>query len=71
MKRLTQEERPGATVPGMKQGSKVVGLDSRTGSLTPGKQADLILIDGDDLNTFPMNDPVSTAVLICNDRGLA
>lgn len=48
------------------QGARTTGLERRTGSLTPGKQADLILIDIDEINTFPINDPVSTAVLICH-----
>lgn len=33
-----------------------------TGSLTPGKAADLVLLDAEDLSVFPVNDPVGTIV---------
>ncbi|MGW2768368.1 amidohydrolase family protein [Streptomyces sp. NPDC001275] len=38
------------------------GLDSRTGSITPGKDADLILLRADDLTVFPVTDPAATIV---------
>jgi cytosine/adenosine deaminase-related metal-dependent hydrolase len=38
------------------------GLDTRTGSLTPGKDADLVLLRTDDLTVFPVTDPVGTLV---------
>nr|WSY51376.1 amidohydrolase family protein [Streptomyces sp. NBC_00886] len=38
------------------------GLDARTGSLTPGKDADVILLRTDDLTVFPVTDPVGTVV---------
>ncbi|MFJ8509826.1 amidohydrolase family protein [Streptomyces avermitilis] len=38
------------------------GLDARTGSLTPGKDADVILLRADDLTVFPVTDPVATIV---------
>jgi cytosine/adenosine deaminase-related metal-dependent hydrolase len=38
------------------------GLDARTGSITPGKEADLILLRADDLTLFPVTDPVTTIV---------
>ncbi|MDQ1031737.1 cytosine/adenosine deaminase-related metal-dependent hydrolase [Streptomyces umbrinus] len=38
------------------------GLDARTGSLTPGKDADIILLRADDLTVFPVTDPVATVV---------
>jgi 5-methylthioadenosine/S-adenosylhomocysteine deaminase len=38
------------------------GLDARTGSITPGKDADLILLRTDDLTVFPVTDPVATIV---------
>lgn len=44
-------------------GAKALGLDARIGSLTPGKQADLVLIDSNKLNMQPVNDPVSTVVM--------
>ncbi|AIA74077.1 cytosine deaminase [Halomonas campaniensis] len=44
-------------------GAKALGLDDRIGSLTPGKQADLVLLDSNQLNMQPVNDPVSTVVM--------
>ncbi|MFF1916284.1 amidohydrolase family protein [Streptomyces sp. NPDC058239] len=38
------------------------GLDARTGSITPGKDADVILLRADDLTVFPVTDPVATIV---------
>jgi cytosine/adenosine deaminase-related metal-dependent hydrolase len=38
------------------------GLDARTGSITPGKDADVILLRADDLTVFPVTDPVATVV---------
>ncbi|MEV8638433.1 amidohydrolase family protein [Streptosporangium sp. NPDC051023] len=38
------------------------GLGARTGSITPGKDADLILLRTDDLTVFPVTDPVATIV---------
>jgi cytosine/adenosine deaminase-related metal-dependent hydrolase len=42
--------------------ARALGLDDRTGSLTPGKQADIIVLRTEDLNLFPVNDPIQTAV---------
>jgi cytosine/adenosine deaminase-related metal-dependent hydrolase len=36
-------------------GARHLGLDQKTGSLTPGKEADIILLDGTHLNVFPVN----------------
>jgi 5-methylthioadenosine/S-adenosylhomocysteine deaminase len=36
-------------------GAKHLGLDSKTGSLTPGKEADIILLDATHLNVAPIN----------------
>jgi cytosine/adenosine deaminase-related metal-dependent hydrolase len=38
------------------------GLGPRTGSITPGKDADVILLRADDLTVFPVTDPVATVV---------
>lgn len=38
------------------------GLDARTGSVTPGKDADLVLLRTDDLTVFPVTDPAGTIV---------
>jgi 5-methylthioadenosine/S-adenosylhomocysteine deaminase len=47
-------------------GAHVAGLEDRTGSLTPGKQADVVVIRGDGVGTSPVIDPVATVVL-CAD----
>ncbi len=44
-------------------GAHVVGLEDRTGSLTPGKQADVVVIGGSDINTAPVIDPVAVVTL--------
>jgi 5-methylthioadenosine/S-adenosylhomocysteine deaminase len=44
-------------------GAKLTGLDRRVGSLTPGKQADVILLRVGDLNMFPVRDPVGSVVM--------
>jgi 5-methylthioadenosine/S-adenosylhomocysteine deaminase len=36
-------------------GAKHLGLDGKTGSLTPGKEADIIILDGTHINVFPVN----------------
>ncbi len=43
-------------------GARVAGLDHCTGSLTPGKQADLILIRASDINLYPSNNAIGTVV---------
>jgi 5-methylthioadenosine/S-adenosylhomocysteine deaminase len=43
-------------------GARALGLEAVTGSLTPGKRADLILIDASDLNVAPAVDLESTVV---------
>jgi 5-methylthioadenosine/S-adenosylhomocysteine deaminase len=44
-------------------GAHVAGLESRTGSLTPGKQADVVLLDARMLNMAPIVDPVAAVTL--------
>jgi 5-methylthioadenosine/S-adenosylhomocysteine deaminase len=44
-------------------GAHVVGLESKTGSLTPGKQADVVMIDGHAPAISPVIDPVGAVVL--------
>lgn len=44
-------------------GAHVVGLEDRTGSLTPGKQADVVVIDGHAPGVAPVVDPVGAVVL--------
>jgi 5-methylthioadenosine/S-adenosylhomocysteine deaminase len=47
-------------------GARACALDHKTGSITPGKQADIILIRTDQVNVAPVVDPVAT-VVICAD----
>jgi 5-methylthioadenosine/S-adenosylhomocysteine deaminase len=49
-----------------RNGAHVAGLEDRTGSLTPGKQADIVLVDARALNVAPVIDPVA-AVTLCAD----
>ncbi len=44
-------------------GARACGLDHRVGSLSPGKEADIVLIRTNMLNVAPVNDPVASVVL--------
>jgi 5-methylthioadenosine/S-adenosylhomocysteine deaminase len=44
-------------------GAKVAGIADRTGSITPGKKADIVIIDGNAVNVAPIIDPVAAVVL--------
>nr|WP_281351540.1 amidohydrolase family protein [Propylenella binzhouense] len=44
-------------------GARMAGLEHKVGSLAPRKQADLILLRTDDLNLFPVADPIASIVL--------
>jgi 5-methylthioadenosine/S-adenosylhomocysteine deaminase len=45
------------------EGARMLGLQDRIGTITPGKQADLVLIRADALNLWPVHDPVATVVM--------
>jgi 5-methylthioadenosine/S-adenosylhomocysteine deaminase len=45
-------------------GAKAFGLDSRIGTLTPGKRADIVMLRADDLNIAPVWDPIYSIVEI-------
>jgi 5-methylthioadenosine/S-adenosylhomocysteine deaminase len=47
-------------------GAHVAGLEDRVGSLTPGKKADVVVIDATAINVAPVHDPVA-AVTLCAD----
>jgi cytosine/adenosine deaminase-related metal-dependent hydrolase len=49
------------------QGARAVGMESRIGSLTPGKQADLVCIRATDLNLAPVLDAVASVVLAAHE----
>ncbi|WP_405534771.1 amidohydrolase family protein [Streptomyces sp. NBC_00075] len=53
------------------QGARTNGLAAVTGSLTPGKKADLLVIRAEDLNNMPLNDPIGTVVLGSDARNIS
>ena len=46
-----------------REGARTTGLLHKTGTLTPGKEADVILLRGEALNVSPLNDAVGAIVL--------
>jgi 5-methylthioadenosine/S-adenosylhomocysteine deaminase len=44
------------------EGARANALESKTGSLTPGKEADIIMLRTDKPNVFPINDPIGAVV---------
>jgi 5-methylthioadenosine/S-adenosylhomocysteine deaminase len=48
------------------EGARANGLESKVGTLTPGKQADIVMLRTDRLNVTPLNDP-ATAVVVGMD----
>jgi len=48
------------------EGARACGLDHKVGSLTPGKQADFILLRTDMGNVAPLIDPITTAVVFAD-----
>ena len=50
------------------EGARANGLDAKVGSLTPGKQADIIMLRTDRMNVTPLGDP-ATAVVTSMDTG--
>lgn len=53
------------------QGARTNGLAALTGSLTPGKKADVLVIQAQDLNNMPLNDPIGTVVLGSDARNIS
>jgi cytosine/adenosine deaminase-related metal-dependent hydrolase len=47
-------------------GARTCGLDDRVGSLTPRKQADIVLLNINAINTAPMVDPIGTIVVFAD-----
>jgi cytosine/adenosine deaminase-related metal-dependent hydrolase len=45
------------------EGARMLGREQSIGSLTPGKKADLVIVNADDLNLIPVHEPVSTLVM--------
>ena len=46
------------------------GLLDRCGTLTPGKEADVVMIRTDDINLYPSNNAVGTVVLAADTRNV-
>ena len=44
------------------EGARANGLESKVGTLTPGKQADVIMLRTDRVNVTPLNDPATAVV---------
>jgi 5-methylthioadenosine/S-adenosylhomocysteine deaminase len=51
-------------------GARALGLDRITGSIVPGKRADIILVRTDDLNMAPLNVPDGQIVLAAQPRNV-
>jgi 5-methylthioadenosine/S-adenosylhomocysteine deaminase len=47
-------------------GARACGLEARTGSITPGKDADIVLIRSGDLNLAPLNRPIAGIVVMAH-----
>ncbi len=45
------------------EGARMLGRERQIGSLTPGKLADLVVIDASDISLAPVHDPVSAVVM--------
>lgn len=45
------------------EGAKANGLEDKVGTLTPGKQADIVMLRTDRMNVTPLNDPVAAVVV--------
>ncbi|MFI7501571.1 amidohydrolase family protein [Streptomyces sp. NPDC049687] len=52
------------------QGARTNGLADVTGSITVGKQADLLVVRAEDINNMPLNDAVGTVVLGSDTRNI-
>lgn len=44
------------------EGARACGLDHKVGSLTPGKEADIVLLRTDDFSMTPLNNPIGQVV---------
>jgi 5-methylthioadenosine/S-adenosylhomocysteine deaminase len=52
------------------EGARVAHLDHKVGSLTPGKEADIILLRTDDINVFPLNNAPGAVVTLMDTRNV-
>jgi 5-methylthioadenosine/S-adenosylhomocysteine deaminase len=51
-------------------GAANAGLLSKCGSITPGKEADIVMIRTDDINLYPSNHAVGTVVAAADVRNI-
>ena len=51
-------------------GAKAIGLDKRIGTIECGKEADITLINADDVNMAPLNDPLSALVFSADRKNV-
>jgi len=48
------------------EGARCTGLDDKIGTLTPGKEADIVLLKADQLDVWPLNNAPATVVTLMN-----
>jgi len=48
------------------EGARCANLDGKVGTLTPGKEADIVMLRADRLNVWPLNNATSLAVNLMN-----
>ena len=48
------------------EGARCTGLDSKVGTLTPGKDADIVMLQADRLNVWPLNNAPGAVVNLMN-----
>jgi len=53
---------------GHHRGCRGSGLLNKVGTLTPGKEADIVVLDARNINTWPMNNVPGTIVTMMNPR---
>ena len=51
-------------------GAACAGLSDKCGTLTPGKEADIVMIRTDDINLYPSNNAVGTVVAAADTRNV-
>ncbi len=52
------------------EGARTAHLDHKVGSLTPGKEADIVLLRTDDVNIFPLNNAPGAVVNLMDTRNV-
>jgi cytosine/adenosine deaminase-related metal-dependent hydrolase len=52
------------------EGARANGLSAKTGTLTPGKEADVVAISAQDVNTMPLNHAAGTVVIGADARNV-